>query len=203
MMPLFAMTPYRDDRNLGRAYNDAVERLHDDDWCCLLDHDVHLLTLDWWRQLQEAIACRPDAGVFTCMTNRIAAPWQQFGPKECHDIGALQKIALERQRVRTLLDITETKGFGGCLMCFSKRAWRAVGGFVDGMFCVDHNFLFALRRANYRAYLIEGLYIYHRRRAFGHGMNEIGRDAPIKARCECRGVERLPHVRISLDEVAA
>lgn len=196
-MNIYAMTPFATDRNLGRAYNEAMALLPADAWACFLDHDAMLTTRQWYRQLEEAIACQPDAGAFAAMTNRIAAPWQQVGDRDNHDIAHHRRFGTERLKIRSLLDITETKGFGGVLMCVSKAAWREVGGFVDGLLCVDHQMHFALRRAGRRNYLIEGLYLYHWRRAYG---DELPTETPRAANCPCRGPEPMPTVRWALPE---
>lgn len=198
-MKIVTMMPFATDMNLGRAYNEAMALLPDDAWAVLLDHDMMLTTREWYRQIEEAIACRPDAGAFTAVTNRIAAPWQQVGEREGHDIARHRRFGKRRLAVRTLLDITDTKGFGGVLMCLSKQAWQEVGGFVDGLLCVDHQMHFALRAAGRRNFLIEGLYLYHWRRAFG---DELPEDAPRVEGCPCRGPETPPTIRVHLPERA-
>lgn len=195
---LFNFMPFDAEKNLGRAYNAHMALLPDDAWGVLIDHDVAFVTLDWWHVFRRAIATKPDAGVFTVMTNRIAAPWQQTGDRNNHDMGHHCEVAKQRASIDTLLDITDTKGFGGVVMCLSKKAWKDAGGFVDGMFCVDHNMHFALVDKGYRNYVIEGLYVYHRRRAFGVGVSETGPDAPAKVPCRCRGDERQPAERIRM-----
>lgn len=195
--PLIAMTPFALDRNLGRAYNEAMALLPDDAWACFLDHDMMLTTREWYRQLVEAITFLPEAGAFTAVTNRIAAPWQQVGDPDNHDIAWHRRFGAERLKVRTLLDISQTKGFGGVLMCLSKRVWLEVGGFADGLLCVDHSLHFGLQRIGRKAWLIEGLYTYHWRRAFG---DELSENTPRAKRCPCRGPETMPTERLTLPE---
>jgi hypothetical protein len=203
MKQLFTMMPFADDLNLGRAYNEAMALLPEDAWCALIDHDAMFTTKRWFSQLQEAIAARPDAGVFTCVTNRIAASWQRVGPwainedndPAAHQMAEHYRIGEERLKVRTLLDVTDTKGFGGVLMCLSKATWRAVGGFPDGLLCVDHGMHFGCQRIGKRVWLMENLYLYHRRRAFGGYLPE---GTPKAAHCPCRGPEKQPTVRVVL-----
>lgn len=199
MVRLYSFMPFDPEKNLGRAYNAHMSLLPDDAWAVLLDHDIHLLTLDWWHVIQRAIATAPAAGVFTCMTNRIAAPWQRTGDRDIHDVGYHMRLAQDRAKLTTLLDITDSKGFGGVLMALSKQAWQDVGGFVDGMFCVDHNLHFSLAKQGYRNYLIEGLYVYHRRRAFGVGVTE---EPTLRATCACAGHETYPSKRMQMVEAA-
>lgn len=199
-MKLWPMTPFALDRNLGRAYNEAMEILPSGDWACFLDHDAMQTTRDWFRLLVDAIAFKPETGAFVAVTNRIDAFWQRAeeSDSENHDIGYHTRIGLARLKRRSLLDITETKGFGGVCFAVSKRAWADAGGFADGLLCVDHSLHFGLRQAGYRVYLLEALYCYHRRRAF---VGALPPDTPRAAHCPCRGSEPTPTARIALPEV--
>jgi len=199
-MRLRIMAPYLKG-NLGRAYNEEMERLESsDDWAVFIDHDsIAGLTRSWVDVIEEAIVFKPDAGAFVAVTNRIDAFWQRAeeADPENHDIGYHTRIAHERLARRTLLDITETKGFGGVCFAVSKASWKDAGGFAEGVLCVDHSLHFGLRRAGRRIYLLEGLYCYHRRRAF---VGKLPADTPRVAHCPCRGAEPTPTVRIALPE---
>lgn len=196
-MTLVTFMPFDLDRNLGAAYNRCLELLPDDGWAAFLDHDAMPTTRVWYQQLVEAIAFKPDAGAFTAITNRIGPKWQTApeANRGNHDIRYHREIGTKRLAKRFLLDITDTKGFGGVLMCLSKRAWKEAGGFADGLLCVDHSIHFRLRAAGYRTYMIESLYLYHWRRAFG---DELPEDTPRAANCPCRGAEQAPTVHIPL-----
>lgn len=194
---IHAMTPFRADMNLGRAYNEEMERLPEGHWAAFFDHDMMLTTPHWHAQLEEAIACRPDAGAFTAVTNRIASSWQR-APESLsagNDIVRHRQIGERRRQVRTLLDITCTKGFGGVVTLLSKEAWRESGGYSDGMYCCDHSLFFRLVDAGRRVYLIEGLYVFHMR-ASSSANPPLA--APKVEGCRCRGPEVMPTERISL-----
>lgn len=197
---ILAMTPFALDRNLGRAYNEAMAVLPDGGWSIFTDHDAIVgLTRDWFRLFAEAIAFRPDAGAIVAVTNRIDAAWQRAdeADRENHDIGYHTRIALARATRRTLLDITDTKGFGGVCFAVSKAAWAESGGFADGLLCVDHSLHFRLQRCGRRVYLHEGIYVYHRRRAF---IGPLPEDTPRAADCPCRGLEQMPTKRLTLPD---
>lgn len=197
---ILAMTPFAPDMNLGGAYNAAMELLPDDGWAVMLDHDCALTTRAWHSQIEEAIRCRPDAGAFVACANRIGAFWQQVGDRNSHDMVQHRAFGAERLKVRTLLDVTDTMGFGGVAFATSKAAWRKAGGFVSGMLCVDHHYHFALRRAGLRVYLLEGWYVYHWRRGpLPNGQaDDLPRDTPRAKGCPCRGPEKTPTHRVEL-----
>lgn len=195
---LQAMTPFRADGNLGAAYNSAMELLpNDSDWAVFLDHDAMPTTGRWHAQFSEAIAFLPDAGAFVAMTNRIASPWQRPPdvPSNNNDMAWHRKYGAGRLGVRTLLDISGTKGFGGVMFAVSKEAWRAVGGFADGLGCVDHSLHFGLWRISRPVYMIEGLYVYHWRH---FGEPDPTSLFPKAANCPCRGTEQQPTRRVTL-----
>lgn len=196
-MTLHTFMPYSLERNLGAAYNASMELLPDDGWACFLDHDMMLTTREWYRQLVEVIEFLPKAGAFTAVTNRIGAHWQRAieADRNNHDIKYHRELGQKRLARRSVLDVTQTKGFGGVLICVSKQAWRDAGGFADGLLCVDHSLHFGLVRAGYSVYLLESLYVYHWRRAFG---DDLPDDTPRAANCPCRGAEEAPTRRVSL-----
>lgn len=195
-MKLHTMVPFRSDGNLGRAYNEAMERLPAEDWAVMLDHDAMFTTKRWHAQIEEAIAFQPKAGAFVAMTNRIAAPWQRCGDAQTNDIALHRRFGEERARsVRTLLDISGTKGWGGVCFAVSRAAWSAAGGFADGLGCVDHSLHFGLQRAGRRVWLIEGLYMFHWRH---YGEPDTTTLFPKAANCPCRGAELPPTERMRL-----
>lgn len=194
---LVAFVPFDLEANLGRAYNRAMELLPENAWAVLLDHDAMPTTRQWYRQLAEVIEHRPDVGLVTATTNRIASPWQRAAEadRDNHDMAYHRKIGAARLERRTLLDITVTKGLGGVLMMLSRRSWERAGGFVDGMLCVDHMMHFAIARAGLRVYMLESLYVYHWRRANG---DNLPPDVPKARQCPCRGPEPTPTKRIPI-----
>lgn len=240
-MRVETFVPYALDLNLGAAYNRCLGLLGPEDWAIFMDHDAMPTTPQWYRQIVEAIAFRPQAGAFVAMANRIGPTWQQvdcpacfnaerrqirqfeeqygrgswtlretqprnyrYPPKRplppcaaCHDMRAHRDLGAQRLKVRTLLDITDTKGWGGVLFAVSVHAWRQTRGFADGLFCVDHSLHFQLQALGYRTYLIEGLLVYHWRRAAPkRGEHRIS--GPIAQGCPCAGPEAPPTIRLTL-----
>lgn len=191
---ILTAVPYAEDLNLGRAYNETFNLVGPEDWVCFLDHDMMFTTTAWNRQLAAAVAAEPD-GCFTAITNRMASRWQ-VAPEAArarHDLGQHRKVGEARLKTRTLLDVTDTQGWGGVLMLVSKRAWCDAGGFVDGLLCVDHMFHYALKAAGRRVWLIEGLYVYHWRGMTGGPKpppEEVphARDRRTEQGCPCRGL---------------
>ena len=188
---------YRPDANLGRAWNDFMALIPDDAWAVLQDHDCVATTGRWYHQFAEAIAFRPEAGAFIVTTNRIAAPWQRAAEADPdnNDMAYHRAIGKARLARRTLLDVSRTKGWGAVAFAVSKLAWREVGGFADGLGCVDHSLHFGLQRVGRPVYLIEGCYFYHWRHWREQDPTSVH---PKAANCQCRGPETPPTERIAL-----
>jgi hypothetical protein len=197
---IVTFTPYARDLNLGRAYNDCMALLpNDDDWAIMLDHDAMWTTRDWYRQIAEVTQGNPKA-IFVAVTNRIASKWQQSTGSlmESHDLVAHRAHGtMCAEWRRTLLKVTHTRGFGGVAFALSKRCWREAGGFADGLPCVDHSMHFRARAVGYDIYAMESLYVYHWRRANG---DDPSKDWPKAANCPCRGLEPAVNERIEIDD---
>lgn len=190
------MIPFREDANLGLAYNEEMQRLHDGDWAIFLDHDAMPTTGRWFLQFAEAIRFQPDAGAIVAMANRIASPWQRAPvPTNCNDMAWHRRYGTERAKVRTLLDISQTKGWGGVCFAISKAAWQAAGGFAHGLGCVDHSIHFRLQRTGRKVWLHEGIYFFHWRH---HGEQDPTAHFPKAENCPCRGPEKPPTERITI-----
>lgn len=192
---LHAMIPYRPDANLGAGYNAEMERLPEGDWAVFLDHDAMPTTGKWHAQFSEAAAFLPDAGAIVGMANRIAAVWQRCGDRESNDIAWHRRFGAERAKVRTLVDVSMTRGWGGVFFAISKDAWRAAGGFADGLGCVDHSIHYRLRAIGRKVWMHEGIYAFHWRH---WGEPDPTSAHPKAANCPCRGVEIPPGERIAL-----
>ena len=196
MTAIFPMIPFREDKNLGRAYNDAMALLPDGAWAVMQDHDAMPTTPHWFRQFREAIEFLPDAGAIVAMTNRIASPWQRCGDPKINDIAWHRRFGAERASTRTLLDVTGTKGWGGVLFAVSRAAWASVGGFVEGgLGCTDHSLHFRLQKIGRKVWMHEGIYAYHWRH---FGEPDPTSSAPKAANCPCRGAEQTPSHRIAI-----
>lgn len=192
---ILPMVPFREDRDLGRAYNEAIALLPADAWAICFDHDAMPTTRFWFSQFREAINFLPAAGAFVAMANRIGPAWQRCGPAG-DDMREHRGFGAGRLAVRTLLDVSDTKGWGGVCFAVSKAMWRQVGGFVEGhLGCTDHDLHFKLQRAGRRSYVIEGLYVYHARIS-SESRPPVGMNAVPG--CLCRGPEIVPTARLIL-----
>lgn len=81
------MTPFRADKDLGRAYNEAFRLIGDDDWICLRDIDTLFLTHDAPNIIEEYVKdfAHQPIGILTCYTNRIGCKDQLLNGERSSD----------------------------------------------------------------------------------------------------------------------
>jgi GT2 family glycosyltransferase len=163
--------PYSIEKNLGKAYNQAMSLLPDDYWACLMDYDTMFLTPDCGAILHEYAKLLPDAGLLTCYTNRIHPLADQQllnGVSENFDVKFHQQIAF-KQKAELYKFTKLEREVSGFLMLISKKTWNEVK-FNESGAClgVDNDYCFRLFDAGKSIYRMDGLYIWH-----SYRMNDI------------------------------
>lgn len=195
---IVTMMPFSPVMNLGAAYNESMALLGPEDWACFLDHDAIWTTRKWYGQLLETAQALPGCGMVTAVQSRGWQAWQVGPEPDSHDMARHRVLGLRMAETRTLLDVTRSSGIAGVVMLISKRSWERAGGFVDGMYCVDHAMHFRLAALGLPVYVHQGLYVYHWRRANGDAPPA---DAPTAPNCPCsriRREEQPPTLRVLL-----
>lgn len=163
-MQIHCCTPYRVDKDLGKAYNEAFAIIPDGDWICILDYDVLILHPNTIKRFYEYINYRPDAGAFVCYTNRSHPTNMQLYKgivNDNPDITYHMKIAAELDKQP--LSVTEvTANLSGFLMLIPKTTWQQIK-FVEGGKClgVDTLYSMALRSAGLPVYRMNTIYVWH------------------------------------------
>ena len=164
-MNIYNFIAYDTDKNLGRAYNNCVNLLKDDDWFVFLDHDAMFIRRDWWLYLKRIIENNSEYDLFTCSTNRIGCPWQLIGgiDRENHDIRYHKQIAKElSEKDLKVVDVTSAPvKLSGVVMISNKKAWDSVGGAKDGFLSVDNDIHNKYSRNGMKVGFIPSLYVYH------------------------------------------
>lgn len=158
------LTPYSNEKNLGKAYNESVSLLPDNSWACVTDYDVMFLTPDCGRILHDYAVKYPETGIFTCLTNRIhpmAKDQLLNGVSDFTDILIHTKIAQsQREKLYQVKEIDHP--ISGFLMMFSKKTW-VNHNFPEDRKClgVDNVFSDSVLRSGLKICVMEGLYVWH------------------------------------------
>jgi hypothetical protein len=167
------ITPARSDKNFGRAINQLIEHLPENDWICLRDIDSfppdHVLFI---KQCEQ-IANNPQ-GYFLigCMTNRIGLTYQLV-PNMYNewDIRKHTEKARELASIKTIKPLTQMQTVGGVMMLFPKYTWQKIGGFPEGGVKIKGGYLdyHFSKSVKGKKGIAEGIYLYHNYRVDGKG----------------------------------
>lgn len=177
--------PSAHDKDLGFAYNSFMELLpKDDDWACFLDHDAMFTTLSWYKQFEDIVMLKPDAGCFTAMTNRIGNPIQVHGYEwellrnsenrvkrhfevlalnhSNHDMMKHRLIGkkLLDEKYSDLQELGMDNPMSGVLMLVKKATWNRIR-FKSGFLGVDRTFHKDCVDNGLKVFLMTGVYVYH------------------------------------------
>jgi len=162
-MKVHIMTPYSTEKNLGKAYNEAVSLIPDGDWICVIDYDVMFLSPDCGTILREYVNKYNDTGIFTCLTNRIhpLAPNQLLNTvSENTDIK--HHIILANEQKKLLYNVKDVNHpISGFLMMFSKETWKK-HQFTEDKKCLGVDNFFSQSVLKFKPIRVMlGLYVWH------------------------------------------
>lgn len=164
-MNIRVCTPYRTDRNLGRAYNAEFKNISDNDWVVLCDYDILFLLPDTIKHLHEYPKLYPEAAVFTCFANRshVNSTQQLLGGRVSAETDIVYHIEKAKQQQEFLYQATEITGnISGFLMMVSKKTWNEIK-FSEDMKCLGVDSLFSarLRAKGKKIMRMDGIYVFH------------------------------------------
>lgn len=164
-MKVHCIVPYDLEKNLGRAYNETMRDIPEDDWCCLCDQDILFLTTDSGHILHGYAERYPESGILTCLTNRVStlSHMQLLNGVVSENSDIRQHIPIAQRQKQLLYTVLEIqKDISGFLMLISKKAWNK-HKFSEDRKClgVDTEYNRMIRAAGEKIYLMQGLYVFH------------------------------------------
>jgi GT2 family glycosyltransferase len=158
--------PWEPGKQLGAACNRMFKTV--EDWGLILDWDILLLNIDWYDLCIEAIKkVEHDAGLISCLTNRIACPSQKYISPESNldDIGAQMALSktIQKNNSGKILDVTNLPHkLSGMFFLTRRKVWDEVGGVPDNKFLgMDNYYHDRVKAAGYHIYVMQDLYIFH------------------------------------------
>lgn len=155
--------PYRKDKNLGLAYNEAF-RQTTAEVICFRDGDTMFLTPDYGIILDEYYEENKNA-VLVCYINRASplSTGQLYGGKVSNDPNILAHIHIAEKQKRELYTVTEVnQDISGTLMVVPRLIWE-VHPFNESGNClgVDTEYNRRIRAAGVKILRMNGLYLFH------------------------------------------
>jgi len=165
-MEIYYSTPYALDGDLGKAYNRYMNLLpSDDDWMVFTDGDTMWLMPDYGHQINDVIKRTPQAGLITCLTNRIGNTLQLHAGRISEDSNILnhKKIAKSLYKNGRTTTRQLKSNISGHCMIIKKSTWKELGGFPEGIGILDVDTIFTqeLLKRKKTIYCMQGVYIFH------------------------------------------
>jgi hypothetical protein len=71
---IFYVVARDSNKNIGKYYNEFMEKLDDNEWLCILDGDTLQTSIYFGKQIEDIIENNPEYSVFTSYTNRVGGP---------------------------------------------------------------------------------------------------------------------------------
>jgi GT2 family glycosyltransferase len=165
-MKVHILKPYDLDKNLGRAYNEAMSMIPEGDWACLMDLDTMFLTPDAGSILHSYASKYPNTGIFTCKTNRIH-PLQKCqlyldAPSDNDSISFWINEAEKLSSYQHAWYSSIPTVISGFLMMISKATWNEIK-FSESGKClgVDNDFSQKVLASGRDIKCMEGLLVWH------------------------------------------
>lgn len=161
------ITAARADKDLGKAVNQLIEGLPEQDWICLRDIDTFPpYHEEFIKQVEDIANSNHGYSLIGCMTNRLGLPWQLVpGMWDEWDMKKHLAKAKELSLNKKIKPLSRMQTVGGVMMLFPKSVWRKVGKFPEGGICikggfVDYHFSKAVGKVG-KMGIAEGVYLYH------------------------------------------
>jgi len=162
------ITPARSDKNFGKAINQLIEGLPDEDWICLRDIDTVPVYHEMFIKQCEEIANDPKGfDLVGSMTNRLGLDYQLVpGMFDEWDILKHREVAKELAKTKDIKPLFGLQTVGGLMMLFSKKTWLTVGKFPEGGIMLkgkflDYHFSNSVGKAKLRMGIAQGIYLLH------------------------------------------
>lgn len=158
---IFDITPFRSDKNIGKAYNERIEVLPDDCVVVIRDPDTMYLYPEQGQIVEEMSKKLDIVDILGCSTNRLLNDNQLYkGFSEDLDVSKHVPLAHEAAD-HYGLSIQRTDLLAGMFMMFRKSTWKRVGGFDEGTITADRCFCDAAINAGMKIGIAKGLYLFH------------------------------------------
>ena len=157
------ISPYRSDKNIGKAINDAILQLNasDDDWIVHLDQDAMWLRPDSKKQLEE-ILLSTNFDILGPVTNRLAGYTQRAA-------GMFDEFNIKKHV--EVADLLHERNYGevgrvndplaAFCLCFKKSTWEELGRFEENSLQFDYLFGCRALSSGKKLGLMWGIYVFH------------------------------------------
>lgn len=164
-MNVHYIQPFRIDKNIGLAINEAIQNLryYPNDWIVLTDHDTLWLLPDSKAQV-ERILMTTEYDILGCMTNRLRLSDQLVSGKFIDNDKIRDHIVIAEKCREMWGDQvkTATGVVAAFMMAFRVDVWQRVGGFVENVLNFDTQFCWEAQKiGEAKIGIMTGVYVWH------------------------------------------
>lgn len=173
MVRVNTIIPYTTEGNLGKEYNRMIRLIPDDEWVCIMDHDVLMLHPQTLSKIHE-YADRNPGCLLTCRTNRINPSSPQLYEPLFHETNIMEHISFASETISKGYETTEVNtSISGFLMVFPKSLWRNYR-FKENLkyLGVDTDFSLRVLHGGNRILIMDSIYVFHTYRMFNESIND-------------------------------
>lgn len=161
---IFDITPFRSDKNIGKAYNERISVLPEDAWVIIRDGDCMYLTPDYGNIIEGIISKHGNEyDLIGALTNRLGVKELCYNGEFSQDTDICNHY-LTAKAVQRHDDMKETDLIAGFFMMFKKETWTKVGGFSENMSdapYTDKRFCANIKANGGKIGIAQNLYLFH------------------------------------------
>lgn len=156
------ISPFRKDKNIGKAINEAIEQLKpgDDDFIIHTDQDVLFLLPDTKAHIIDILETTT-FDILGCRTNRLGSSTQRVHGMFNEDSISKHISCAEALWKLHGSDTHATEVVAAMLMCFKVSTWRRLGGFYENRLNFDYLFCIRAPKIGLKVGLMTGIYVMH------------------------------------------
>lgn len=155
--------PYRSDKSIGLAINNAIKQLNasNEDWICLLDHDVLWLLPDSKAQLEEVLY-ETKFDILGPLTNRLGSNTQLVRDAfDKTDIMYHLNLATDLSAAYWGETLPTNETLAAFCLCFRVSTWKSLGGFQENSLQFDWMFSEMAKKMGFKLGIMTGIYMLH------------------------------------------
>ena len=163
------ITPASADKNIGRAYNELIKGLPDDDYVVCRDIDTIPPDHISFIQLCDQIAKAGEYDLVSCMTNRLGLEYQLFEGRFSTDFNFMSHYNIAKYLAETYgaKIVPTTRTVGGVMLMMKVSMWRKIGGLAEGTIrgtagvFFDYDLCQKVLKAQGKIGIAKGVYLFH------------------------------------------
>jgi GT2 family glycosyltransferase len=161
---IFDITPFRSDKNIGKAYNERIKHLPKGSWIIIRDADCMYLTPDYGNIIERIIMdYGADYDVIGALTNRLGVEELCYKGKFSDNMDIRYHIGIANM-LKSEQGIKEVDLVAGFFMMFTKETWESVGGFSENILDApysDKRFCKKIKDNGGKIGIARNLYLFH------------------------------------------